>query len=277
MKNCRVFSLSSPTKRQDKYVEVVKKVTNSLPSEILDSSSTLIMFNDDPKLASDVLSLINERVEKGRLLDLGCGYGYLAMLLRDTLGFREVHAIDISKERLSTAKKLGLTTHCLDLEKDGLPFPSEFFDLVIMAGFLNHLKFWDNALTEAHRVLKPKSLILISNPNLGSWIDRASLLLGYQPQCAEVSKIYSVGLPPHHPRKKSIEYVHSTTLKALKELLRVYGFEVLRIWPVRIPRKDLERKGCKRWLRTVIRLIDEVLHRFPELTIRHILVAEKRG
>lgn len=137
------------------------------------------------------------------------------------------------------------------------------------------MKFWDNILAETHRVLKPKGLVFISNPNLGSWIDRTSLLLGYQPPCIEVSKIYSVGLIPYHPRKGSIEYVHSTTLRALKELLKIYGFKVLKVWPVRIPSMDLKRKGLKKGLRIIIRLADEILHRFPSLAIRQILVAEK--
>jgi SAM-dependent methyltransferase len=261
--------------RHNKYVEVIRKYIDSLPLEIFDSSATLIIFKDNPKLAVSVLSFIDERIRKERLLDLGCGYGYLTAPFRDALGFREAHAVDILEERLSSAKKLGLITHRLDLEKDSLPFPPESFDMVIMAGVLNHLKFWDNILAEVRRVLKPGGLIFISNPNLGWWVDRVSLLLGYQPSTVEVSRVYSVGLAPYYPRKKSIQYVHSVTLRGLKELLRFYGFVVLGVWPMRIPRIDLERKVRSRLLRVVVRVVDEVLYRFQSLSIRQIVVAVK--
>jgi ubiquinone/menaquinone biosynthesis C-methylase UbiE len=262
-------------RRRDEIIEVVKRYLSSITTTILESSTMLTTFKDNPKLAEEVLSFIDERVEKGALLDLGCGYGHLAMLLKEALGFQEAYGVDINEERLSIASKLGLVTYRLDLEKDSFPLPSKYFDLVIMAGVLNHLKFWDNILIETRRVLKPKGLIFISNPNLGSWIDRISLLLGYQPPTVEVSRVYCVGLPPPFPRKRSIEYVHSTTVRAMKELLSIYGFKTLKIWPVKIPKLDLERKVHSKLLGIIVRIVDVVMSKFPSFATRYLIIAEK--
>jgi SAM-dependent methyltransferase len=104
----------------EKYVEVIKRIKRImglLPLDVLESSATLIMFISDLKLATNVLGFIDERIKKERLLDLGCGYGYLTVLFKEALGFREAYAVDIAEDRLSRARELGLATYRLDLER----------------------------------------------------------------------------------------------------------------------------------------------------------------
>jgi len=255
-------------------VETIKQFIKDIPLNILDTSATLLMFKGNPRIASKVLNDIHSVLnERERLLDLGCGYGYLTKLFMNLFRFKEGYCIDLSEGRLQVAKSLGLITYKLDLEKEKLPFPSNYFDLVIMAGILNHLKFWDNILSEALRVLKRGGIAFISVPNLGSWIDRLSLLLGYQPPSVEVSEIYSVGLPPFHPRRQPISYVHSVTLKALKQLLKVYNFETLKVYGTRIPDIDLERKIQSRAIRALVRIVDRIFYRIPSLSVRVFVIA----
>jgi hypothetical protein len=126
--------------------------------------------------------------------------------------------------------------------------------------------------------LKRGGIAFISVPNLGSWIDRLSLLLGYQPPSVEVSEIYSVGLPPFHPRRQSISYVHSVTLKALKQLLKAYNFEILKVYILkvygaRIPDIDLKRKIQSRAIRALVRIVDRTFYRIPSLSVRVFVVA----
>jgi SAM-dependent methyltransferase len=236
------------------------------------------MFRDDPKLAMNILLFLDKNLKnRARFLDLGCGYGYLTKLLKDILYFENAYGVDIDKERLKFAENLGIITCCLDLEKDKLPFPNNYFSLVGAAGILNHLKYWDNVLREVNRVLEPDGLLFISNPNLGWWIERISLLLGYQPPSVEVSEIYTVNLPPFYPRKRSIEYVHSLTLRGMIHLLSLYNFRCLKVFSTRIPKSDLDLKKppIPLVIKYAIRAIDSVASLFPSLAIRPIIVGKK--
>lgn len=262
----------------DSYLKLAGEFINRIPAEHLSTSATLTMFKDSPKLAAKVLLSLGEALkDRENLLDLGCGYGYLTMLFKNALGFKNAYGVDIDGERLKVAEKAGLITYRLNLEEDPLPFPNEHFSLVIATGILNHLKFWDNLLSEANRVLKPGGLLFISNPNMGWWVNRISLLLGYQPPDVEVSRIYTVNLPPFYPRKRSIEYVHSVTLGGMMQILSAYNFRCLKIFPVRIPKSDLDLKKppIPTALKYLIRLLDSVTCLFPSLSIRLLVISEK--
>ncbi|MCD6465106.1 class I SAM-dependent methyltransferase [Candidatus Bathyarchaeota archaeon] len=263
---------------KDACTKFIKEFLKDMPEEKIVTSATLSIFKDSPELAAKILLFLNENLkDRSRLLDLGCGYGYLTILFKNVLGFKEAYGIDIDDERLEESEKMGIFTHHLDLERDPLPFPNNYFDMVTAAGILNHLKFWDNLLSEANRVLKPGGLFFISDPNMGWWINRISLLLGYQPPNVEVSKIYTVNLPPFYPRKKSIEYIHSLTLKGMIEILSAYNFKCLKVFPTGIPKRDLDLKKppIPRAIKYLIRAIDYLMCRFPSLSLRLIIVSEK--
>ncbi|MEM3526287.1 MAG: methyltransferase domain-containing protein [Candidatus Jordarchaeaceae archaeon] len=257
----------------------LEKFLSEIPEDILFSSATLSMFKNNPRLATNIMLFIDTHLKGSRdaLLDLGCGYGYLTVLFRNTLGFKSAYGVDIDEKRLKVAENLGVITYHLDLEKDLLAFPENYFNLVIAAGILNHLKFWDNILREANRVLEPGGLLFISNPNMGWWIERISLLLGYQPPSVEVSEIYTVNLPPFYPRKKPIGYIHSMTLRGMVCLLSLYNFRCLKVFPAGIPKIDLDlkRPPVPRFLKYIIRAVDSVLSLSPSLSIRSLIVCEK--
>lgn len=81
----------------EKYVEVIKRITGLLPLDVLESSATLIMFISDLKLVTNVLGFIDERIKKERLLDLGCGYGYLTVLFKEALAFEKLTLLILSR------------------------------------------------------------------------------------------------------------------------------------------------------------------------------------
>lgn len=258
-----------------KYIE---EYLNKVPAEYLVSSATLSLFKDNPKLAMNILNFLDINLRsKERFLDLGCGYGYLTIFFKNFLGFKSAYGIDIDRERIRTSERMGITTYCLDLENDPLPFTDNSFSFVVAAGIFNHLKFWDNTLLEANRVLEPRGLFFISNPNMAWWVDRISLFLGYQPSAIEVSKIYSVNLPPFYPRRRSIGYVHSLTLKGMIDLISLYNFKCLKIFPNRIPKRDLDLKTPKIPLiiKYLVRAIDSISSISPSLSIRLLIIAEK--
>ena len=95
-----------------------------------------------------------------RLLDVGCGNGDVARLLRDRVG--EVVAVDIEESR-SWDDETGLAFRTADGE--ALPFDDNSFDLVHSKDSLHHMTSPDRALAEYRRVLRPGGAALIEEAN----------------------------------------------------------------------------------------------------------------
>jgi len=91
----------------------------------------------------------------GRLLEIGCGEGYLLAQLRAA----EKVAVDISAEALS---KAGPRTgaDCSVALAERLPFATESFDIVVSVGVMEHFLDDLRASAEICRVLKPSGWYL---------------------------------------------------------------------------------------------------------------------
>ena len=74
-----------------------------------------------------------------KILDLGCGTGYLSALLADCVGPEgKVVAVDPNKSRLELAKKHYSRSNLLFLETSDVTFPEDQYDLV----FSNYVLHW---------------------------------------------------------------------------------------------------------------------------------------
>lgn len=257
----------------DKAEELLSKISRA----DINSSATLCVFRANVNLFRNVLGLLNSVLppKRERMLDMGCGYGGLAKLIADSLGVQEVYGVDKDDHRLSKAKEKGLQVCKLDLERNSLPFPDDYFNLVTSFGVLEHLACFDNLVKEAYRVLKVQGLFLVSTPNLGSWINRMALLFGYQPRNLEVSRSKLVGVHRFYyklyQKMVPVGHICSCTLRALKELLEHYNLKVLRCWGTGIvPSPDLK-------LKLVVKVFDALLSRRTTLSVRLFLLAQKNS
>ena len=113
-----------------------------------------------------------------RVLDLGCGNGYLAAILAergyDVTGVEHPEGVGgafPSSVRLVTA----------DLEQ-GLPHLDSRFDLVVCADVLEHLRDPLRLLREVGAVLAPGARVIASLPNSGNLYFRLNVLFGRFPQ-----------------------------------------------------------------------------------------------
>ena len=175
---------------------------------------------------TSVLTTLNGRLQRGkRLLDIGCGFGGLGMVMGQHLDIEEVHGIDHDGQVLSEASAKGMQVCQWDIRQMPLPYPDQHFDVVTCFGVLDALPWFDDILREVFRVVRPGGYTIISLPNLASWHNRLALLFGYQPRDVEVSKEVLIGVHPRYRRDNSPTlHLHTVTTRAFQELMEHTGF-----------------------------------------------------
>ena len=112
-----------------------------------------------------------------RILDLGCRSGAVS---RHFVDGNEVVGLDVDRVALSTAARLGIETIVADVE-ESIPFPDECFDAVIAGELLEHVRFPENVVADAHRLLRPGGVFVGSVPNMFNLHNRLAFLRGRRP------------------------------------------------------------------------------------------------
>ena len=115
------------------------------------------------------------------ILDVGCGSGYLAYLLKRERPSLEIHGCDIAEAALVQSREVLDVAYHLDLDRANLPEPNYKFDLVVCSEVLEHLYDVDHCIREIARVLKPGGFFIVTVPNLGLWRFRLEVLRGRIP------------------------------------------------------------------------------------------------
>ena len=164
----------------------------------------------------------------GNFLDIGCGDGSISLIIQNSIkGQIKLYGVDISPIAVEKANKKGIEAHVCDIDKKELPFKNEFFDAVYCGEIIEHLIDPDHLLEEVYRVLRRNGVLILSTPNLASWTNRVLLSLGYQPFDIETGfkKLYG---NPFTKNKEPVGHIRCFTLKALKELLKDHGFEIVK-------------------------------------------------
>jgi ubiquinone/menaquinone biosynthesis C-methylase UbiE len=90
-----------------------------------------------------------------RLLDVGCGTGFIFDLAHDL--FQHMEGIDLTPEMLARVTPRGNLTVRLG-EAENLPFPPSSFDVVTCYSVLHHIEDLEVVFSEIRRVLKPGGL-----------------------------------------------------------------------------------------------------------------------
>lgn len=120
--------------------------------------------------------VLPELFKKGeKVLDLGCGDGAVASYLQKHVGI-EVTGADISIGALRVAKKRGIKTVQVDVEKK-LPFKKGEFDVVFWGDNVEHLFDPEFTLSEIKRITKKGGRLILSCPNMGYFRYRLYYLL----------------------------------------------------------------------------------------------------
>ena len=142
----------------------------SLPEDVLREANEEFV-----ELARSFLSLEPyPRLNDCRLLDIGCGTGYLLWRLQDQC---RLFGMDVSSEFVEISSNRNPSASFVVADAISLPFPSETFDVVIAKVTLQHLLAEEDRLAALHeifRVTKPGGVVIIEEScgRLLGWLQR---------------------------------------------------------------------------------------------------------
>ncbi len=158
------------------------------------------------KTAERILKVLERRLPRGSLLDIGCFTG-LFLSVAQSHGW-QVQGLELSDWAVRTAReRYHLTVHQGTL--DTVTLPPQQLDLVTLIDVIEHLPHPVTALRQIAELLKPEGYVFISTPNVNAVIAR---LLG--------------------PRWWSyrLEHVSLFSPATLRRALDTSGFDVVATW-----------------------------------------------
>lgn len=150
-----------------------------------------------------------------RMLDVGCGDGRLARLVKNSCQGVWIAGCDISEVALARADSLD-QAFTIDLDHGAFPIEDHTMDVVTFSEVLEHLVEPRHALAEARRVLRPSGRVLVTVPNFAFWRFRLHALSGAVP-----------------PITADERHFHSYNADSLARLLTEAGFAVVDVTGLR--------------------------------------------
>lgn len=112
-----------------------------------------------------------EAAAGSRVLDVGCGNGYVAAHYARHGG--AVHGLDLTETALDLCRRrfelAGLEGTFQRTDGDAIPYPDAHFDIVCSMGVLHHIADPRPMLDEIHRVLRPGGQIILMLYHRNSW------------------------------------------------------------------------------------------------------------
>lgn len=120
-------------------------IYNAIPAKILKEP--------ERRIAQDIVAII----ERGVLIDLGSGTGYLSIEIAKKAPRLRVYGIDLSKAMVKIARRHAQTAKNAQFELCNaaeLPFEDASIDFIVSTGSLHHWKKPVKVFDECYRVLK---------------------------------------------------------------------------------------------------------------------------
>ena len=202
-----------------------------------------------------LLSSIAAETGGARLLDIGCGTGFIFDLAYDL--FTHLDGVDITPQMLELVTARRNVRTCI-ASAEALPFEDEIFDVVTMYSVLHHLPDLASALREARRVLRPGGILCADESPSRHYLDALSRLSGLSvlssaliPEMDRLandartfSELYKIS--PDVTRLAMVQnyYVGGLTEENLRELLASAGFSQVSIRFRRFAGEDELRRCC---------------------------------
>lgn len=124
-----------------------------------------------------------------RMLDVGCGPGNT---LRRLAPWGRAFGAEYSEVGLAVARRRGLT-RLVAADSVRLPFPAESMDVVLALDVIEHVADDAAALREAHRLLRPGGLLLLTVPAFMALWRSHDELYGHHRRYSKAGLLSAVG------------------------------------------------------------------------------------
>jgi SAM-dependent methyltransferase len=234
---------------------------------------------NNPLLESTIKVL--STLPRGRILDLGCGWGDYSKRLKD-LGF-DVLAADIDTKRFRYRDDIQFQ-YC-DITKE-MPFPDDCFDHVLLMEVVEHLRNPYQVLSNICRIIKKDGCIILSTPNILNLKSRFRFFFegSYdyfrEPPLDQVKNpkevIFNLHLVPY--RYQELEYLLAATgfkiIDIAASICEGYGYGFF-LPVMKLQARLRERRGLKKG-GVDYKRINKVLFSKELLFGRHIIIKARK-
>ncbi|MDI6717448.1 MAG: class I SAM-dependent methyltransferase [Patescibacteria group bacterium] len=127
--------------------------------------------NDEVRLmkiatSKKYLKAVKKYKEKGKLLDIGCAFGYLLEAAEES-GF-DIYGVELSRFSSDFAQKK-FVSKIFNGELKEAKFPENNFDVIVMSDLLEHIPKPVEFLIEVKRIIKKDGVIVIITPDTDSF------------------------------------------------------------------------------------------------------------
>ncbi|KLI14617.1 class I SAM-dependent methyltransferase [Brachyspira hyodysenteriae] len=155
------------------YEKLSKEHFNKQAS-IYDEKDT-IYYSKYGKISCNYMSEYLKNIDYNKLLDIGCGTGYLINMLKKYKATAEFYGLDLSEEMINISKSKNIKDAEFILgSANKLPFNDNTFDIVTCIQSFHHYPYPDEAMKEVYRVLIKGGIYILSDTGVGgiaAWID----------------------------------------------------------------------------------------------------------
>lgn len=201
-----------------------------------------------------------------RILDIGTGLGTWPAYIKSKVRC-SIYGMEMSKESIKIAQKNGLSMKYANIEQKW-PYKNRSFGVVSGVQVIEHLLDTDIFIKESYRVLLKNGYLIISTPNLASWLNRIIFMLGFQPFTTEVStadKTFGLKFTRKLTNNREpVGHIRAFTLKALIDMLEYYDFKIVKAIGGKVD-----------YLPKFLKPIDTLFSYFPSLSSDIIVIAKK--
>jgi len=161
----------------------------------------------DKKKFAMRLETIEQYIEKGKILDIGCSIGHFLKIAEDR-GW-EPYGLELNKKAAKYARDKFKLKNIHEKMLEDAKFPKDYFSAAGLWGVLEHVLHPDRVLEDLYKVLKPGGVVVISIPNAGSLVAR---ILREETSCFD-----------------GVVHLWFYTQKTLTKLLEKKGYKILNI------------------------------------------------
>lgn len=111
-----------------------------------------------------------------KILDIGCGSGYLIKRIKDEFPNYEVFGIDVELKSIEIAKTFSKAKFsCKNAESLVSEFGHNFFDLIISTDVMEHIKDYEKSINETYKVLKNNGIFYVYTPSIEGLMSKSKM------------------------------------------------------------------------------------------------------